>query len=100
MSREAKLDVLVSFAILLILAGVLFAQTIEKTVTLLWDYSPLSNMTFNVYHSADPNAPLDRWQKLTNVVATNRLSLTVLPGEHYFIVTASNRLGESIPATR
>lgn len=97
MNRETKLDALIAIGILGVLVGVLYAQSFDGKITLQWD-APVQGVTFNVYHSPDATAPVSTWQRLTNVVGTNRATVTVIPGEHYFIVTASNFWGESGPS--
>ena len=85
------------FLILFLLSFSLRADTI----TLAWNYptNELStNLTFNLYHSLTITNPLP-WTVMTNIVGTNLVcSLNIIPGEHYFYVTASNFWGESVPS--
>jgi hypothetical protein len=71
------------------------------TITLAWNYptNELStNLTFNLYHSLAVTNPLP-WMMMTNTVGTNlNCKVDIIPGEHYFYVTASNFWGESLPS--
>jgi hypothetical protein len=63
-----------------------------QKVTLTWEY-PISSpdIVFNVYHTTDLAAGAKGWTFLTNVTAKS-CTLPVLPGNHFFTVTASNRI--------
>ena len=69
------------------------------SVTLAWDYptNELStNLTFIVYSTTNIITPLTNWARLTNVIGTNLQStVTIQPGQRYFVVTASNFWMES-----
>ena len=70
-----------------------------RTVLLAWDY-PVNLQTpdliFKIYHSTNALLPLKNWPLLTNVPGTVRTAAIVAnrPIE-WFVVTASNFLGES-----
>src|SRR4051812_35536009 len=89
-----RLSVGVSVVVILLMAQILALAVIlpPKTVTLTWQY-PLSSpdIVFNVYHSTNAALPLKQWLLMTNVSART-CSLTMQPGDHFFVVAASNRL--------
>lgn len=68
-------------------------------VRLAWDYEPTelsTNLTFVLRHSTSIATPLTNWLVLTNVVGTNlTIEVQITPGQHYFVLTASNFWGES-----
>ena len=68
-------------------------------VTLSWDYPAAelsTNLTFKVYGSSDITVPMTSWTVLTNMVGTNTsVSLKITPGAFFFVMTSSNRWGES-----
>lgn len=70
-----------------------------KTVTLSWSYPPEAetvDLTFKLYHSLDLAAPLPQWPLLRTIPATERsVVLPAIQSQEFFIVTASNYLGES-----
>ncbi len=70
----------------------------RKTITLAWDYpmDEVPAMTFNVYSIT--NLASTNWVLMTNVVAQTNVTLPVQPGNMFFMATASNWLGESIPS--
>jgi hypothetical protein len=69
------------------------------SVTLAWDYptNELSpNLTFNLYSTTNVTASVTSWPLLTNIVGTNlQASITVQPGQRFFVMTASNFWMES-----
>jgi hypothetical protein len=85
------------FTIFCVLAA--FAPPINGRVRLLFYYPPeqLTNVTFNVYHSINIAVPLTNWSILTNISQT-QVDLDVIPGEHFFYITATNFWGESGPS--
>lgn len=93
------------FLISLVVGGLLFVafgqsnpQPQPEPVTLQWDYpsNEIAGITFRIYHSTDATAPLSQWQLLATVPETNRVSIEVIPGAHFFVGTASNFWGESV----
>jgi len=76
----------------------------EKKIRLSWNF-PLERQTpdlvFKVYHSTNLSIPLRLWAALTNIPGTLR-SVEILAdkSQEFYIVTASNYLGESDYATR
>jgi len=85
-----------------LVALVAIAAPPSGKVTLVWDY-PTNEMTtnlwFNLYHSTNITVPLANWPLMTNIVGTtNLVKIQVVPGEHYFYVTASNWWAESPPS--
>lgn len=68
------------------------APVISGDIAVTWDYAAaeLPEMTFRVYTSQDIAVPMAQWQLLATVVGTNYANLTVIPGRHYFVCTASN----------
>lgn len=84
---------------LLLLAAGSSVPTGPTPITLAWNYptNELStNLTFRLYHSTNITVPLTNWTVITNIAGTNTsVSLPVLPGAHFFALTASNFWGES-----
>ena len=68
-------------------------------VKLEWDYPPeeVPGMTFNIYYSTNPAAPLSSWTRITNVNSQTNIILPLIPiGQHFYTCTASNEIwGES-----
>lgn len=68
-------------------------------VTLIWTYDTnllSTNLCFLWYESTNITVPMNQWQLYTNVVGTNlSVQLDIVPGEHYFVGTASNFWGET-----
>ncbi len=76
-----------------------------RNITLEWDYPPdqmVPSLSFYVYHTTNVTMNLTNWPVLTNFAGiTNRVAVSVVPGEHYFFVTASNFWGfavQSVPS--
>lgn len=70
-----------------------------KTVQIAWSYpanSETPDLVFKVYHSTDLGVPLSQWELLTNIPGSLR-SATLPANEvrEFFVMTASNYLGES-----
>lgn len=56
-----------------------------------------TNLWFNVYHTTNIADPLGTWGQITNFPGTGTVfAVSIVPGEHFFFVTASNFWGESI----
>lgn len=83
-------------AALLVAPCAVEAQVIVPSgdVTLQWDYEPsemTTQTTFIIYHTTNATLNLTNWPMLTNFPAvTNRVKVNIVPGEHYFVLTASN----------
>lgn len=80
--------------------------TVKTNVTLTADYDTNSisaDLSFNLYHSTNIALPTGSWPVLTNVLypacmvnGTNvQIVLPILPGQHFYLLTASNSFGES-----
>ena len=67
------------------------SQITYPTLSLLWDYTG-SSASFNIYESTN----LQSWTLITNVSNTI-WQFQTQPGAHFFYVTATNELGESVP---
>jgi hypothetical protein len=75
-----------------------------QKVRLMWDF-PVNRETpdlvFKVYHSVALRPSFRNWNLLTNVPGTFRsVDLPATQGTEFFVMTASNYLGESSFATR
>jgi hypothetical protein len=80
------------------------AVMVQTTLTghsaiVMWDYPAdelSTDLTFNLYETTNASLPLSAWKRLKNLPGTT-LSCTVQvqPGQHFFVLTASNYLGES-----
>jgi hypothetical protein len=71
----------------------------SKTIRILWSYAIASqtpDLVFKIYHSYDAAVAVRYWPLLTNVPGSVR-SVTVPMNQprEFFILTASNYLGES-----
>lgn len=79
---------------LLLSCAALLGQQIDGRVTLEFDYptNEIAGMTFKAYHTTSLQSS---WQHVATVESTNRFQLTVVPGENFFVCTASNFWGES-----
>ncbi len=70
-----------------------------RTVILEWDYptNALStNLTFVLRATNNPGVPLTNWPVITNISGTNLTwKLLVIPGQQFYVITASNIWGES-----
>lgn len=73
-----------------------------RSLSLAWDYpasAQSTDLVFKLYHSSDLSVPQTNWLVLTNVAGTNlAVTLSVIPGAHFFYLTASNWWGESGPS--
>src|SRR5262245_5962019 len=70
------------------LAG--FVPPQSKTLILKWNYSQMStDIVFKVYSTTNLASPVWKWPVYTNI-ATTSCVVQMLPGNHYFAVTASN----------
>lgn len=83
-----------------LLALAAFGQGSLTTVTLAWDPVPgLANdstAAYVLYHSPDAGTWPAGWSVVTNVPATRTsVDIRVLPGVHFYTLTASNFWGES-----
>lgn len=76
----------------------------KKTVTIGWSYPvhmETPDLVFKVYHSTDLRLPLREWVLLTNVPGNCRSTIVnANQPQEFFLMTASNYLGESNFATR
>jgi len=74
----------------------------RTNVNLAWDYptNELStNLTFKLYSATNIASPVATWPLLTTVVGTNlSVTLPIDAQQRYFVMTASNWWGESIPS--
>ena len=74
-----------------------------QTVTVSWDYPAEqlgTDLTFKIYHTTDLSVPVTNWTVVANVMGTNlSTKLPLVPGAHFYTVTASNAAGESNFAT-
>lgn len=72
----------------------LTAALTPKNITLAWDYptNELStNLTFRLYGSTNIVQPMTNWILLVTIPGTNLSTvLSVVPGEHFYALTASN----------
>ena len=66
---------------------------------LAWSYDTnelSTNLTFNFYETTNVALPMSQWPMLTNVAGTNlTVDIDIVPGAHFFVMTASNFWGES-----
>lgn len=85
-----------SLAALLALSMVCIAA-VRTTALLVWDYptGEATNVSFNVFFTTNIAAP--GWSFVTNVTGTTA-TVNILPGNGFWIVTATNEWGESIPS--
>lgn len=76
----------------------------SKTVTIGWTYPvqlETPDLVFKVYQSTNLGLPIREWALLTNIPGSSRTA--ILGADHpqqFFLMTASNSLGESDFATR
>jgi len=74
-----------------------------KTVRILWTYAvamQTPDLVFKLYHSTNLAVAVKKWPLLTNVPGTLRsVTVPVNQRQEFFILTASNYLGESKFAT-
>ena len=85
-------------------SSAIIAAPPSKTVKIGWSF-PINletpDLVFKVYHSTDLGVPINRWALLTNIPGTNRAAdLAADQPREFFVVTASNYLGESGFATQ
>lgn len=71
----------------------------KKTITIGWSY-PVNfetpDLVFKVYSSTNLNTPLDDWSLMTNVPGSCRSAILAADRpQEFFLMTASNYLGES-----
>ena len=97
-----------------LLLGLLAGQAAPPTgsITFFWDYPSAyleTNLVFRLYTSTNITTPLTNWTVIgsvnglaalgTNGIGTNtsklRLSVKIEPGQHYFVMKASNFWGEA-----
>jgi len=88
---------------LILILSVFSIQSAEIPIT--WLYDPIEQPDIDVwklYHTDNLNDPID-WQLFgvyTNNLSTNLIMVDITPGQHFFILTASNYWGESLPSNR
>jgi len=86
---------------ILFLSAALNAEELPLT----WIYDPIEQQDIDVwklYHTDNLNDPID-WKLFgvyTNNLSTNLIMVDITPGQHFFILTASNYWGESLPSNR
>ena len=71
----------------------------QKTVRIAWSY-PVNfetpDLVFKVYHATNLNVPFRQWELLTNIPGALRsATLVAEQSQEFFVMTASNYLGES-----
>jgi hypothetical protein len=68
-----------------------------STVTLAWTYpsNELSGITFYLQSSPNQGTPTTNWPVIASVTGTNRIQITVMPGQAFYTVYASNFWGAS-----
>lgn len=74
-------------------------QIIDGRVTVMWTYptQDIAGVTFRIYQTTNLTQALP-WNFLTSVQSTNKAHLTLIPGNNFAYVTASNFWGESAPS--
>ena len=74
-----------------------------KSVRILWTYAvamQTPDLVFKLYHSTNLGVAVKKWPLLTNVPGTLRsVTVPINQPQEFFILTASNYLGESKFAT-
>jgi hypothetical protein len=77
---------------------------LEKKLQLQWNYPAhleSQDLVFKVYHSTNLSQPVGEWALLTNVPGNFRsISFSPNKEKEFYVLTASNYLGESKMATR
>jgi hypothetical protein len=64
----------------------------STNLTLTWNYPQTSpDIVFTVYSTTNLATPLKKWPVYTNVTSTSCV-VRIVPGNHYFTVTASNTI--------
>jgi hypothetical protein len=84
--------------LLLALLSLAAIPNTPQPVTLAWDPYPAAStdMVFKLYHSVDLAIPLSAWQVMTGVAGSStQVTVNIMPGPHFFFLTASNFWGES-----
>jgi len=75
-----------------------FVPLTPRNVTFTWDAYAGAD-SFGLYHSDSVVVPLTNWVCLTNFSGTNtQFSIQVVPGAHFYYLTASNMWGQSGPS--
>jgi hypothetical protein len=76
----------------------------QKTIRISWSYPAnweTPDLIFKVYHSPDLHVAIRQWALLTNIPGSVRnADLPANQTQGFFVMTASNYLGESSFATR
>ena len=76
----------------------------KKTVRIVWTYAvsrETPDLVFKLYHSTNLATAYRKWPLLTNIPGTSRsVTVPITQAREFFILTASNYLGESSYATR
>lgn len=76
----------------------------SKKVRIGWSFPvafETSDLVFKVYHSTDLRVPVNQWPLWTNIPGSNRFAeVSADQVQEFFVVTASNYLGESGFATQ
>jgi alpha/beta superfamily hydrolase len=75
------------------------AASVSEIVTLAWQHGasgPDPATTYRIYHSTDVALPVAQWAEVAQIAGdqTNH-SLNIMPGEHFFVMNASNFWGLS-----
>ncbi len=72
-----------------------------QTITFMWDYQATnltSDMVFKLYTASNPSQPMP-WVVIKTIPSPNlSTTLTVVPGQAFYYLTASNFWGESDPS--
>lgn len=86
-------------AVLLLMSFAGFAFSPSGSIRLLWDWDDSIQVdSFRLITAPTINTPLANWTTVTNVHGSNRfVDITVIPGQHFFALYASNFWGESKP---
>ena len=75
-----------------------------KTVRITWAFPTASqspDLVFKIYHSTSLTTPVNKWSLLTNIPGNLRSAVLVADKvSDFFVLTASNYIGESNFATR
>jgi len=77
---------------------------LRDSVTLEWTFDGAAPDTFIVHTSTDPDLPLAEWPVLLEIPATEagklvlEVTIKMVPGSHFFYLTAKNFWGESDPS--
>lgn len=105
MTRNNSMSkILLTFGLaVLAVASVVFAAGPggPQPVRLEWDYPDDSAEVFKIYSHTNLESPLTNWGVLTNVAGTNRgCAVSIEAGRRFFLCTASNYWGESLPSNR